>query len=276
MPTAPQIDAPLSLGGFFGNNDSSSDGEDHQQTEFDNCYEEQTVDLVGCQLKIRQYAFHSHNANRVWPGTFNLAEYLLERNEETEAYLRQWGDILELGTATGLLAIRMVMASSAHHPAKSKIEANEDYVTAKKFSCNRIVTSDVQDEHGEVEENVLYNYQLNGIPEEIQPKHVPHTWGTGWEKSASARELTTEECCFDTIVASDILLYVSAYGALVQTLQELMALNPNSKFVMSWNRRMKESAEFFQRMKDAGFHCVHEGKCVYTFTRKNEKGVDGS
>jgi hypothetical protein len=77
---------------------------------------------------------------------------------------------------------------------------------------------------------------------------------------------------------SDILLYVSAYPALVQTLKELLdpsffpvptlSGNKNPKFIMSWNRRMKESIQFFDLMTDAGFQHRNEGKCVYTFWKE--------
>jgi hypothetical protein len=277
MPTAPQIDAPLSLGGLFPDDSSDDEKElgckENAIADFDNCFEVQEVDLVGQKLKVRQYAFHSHNANRVWPGTFNLAEYLLERDPETGHYLRQWGSILELGTATGLLAIRLAMASSVHHPPKLECsgEKEEEKLPSESeelhYCCSTIVTSDVDDEQGDVEHNVLFNYELNGIVGENRPIHVPHTWGTGWKQSATTRGLP-EDQCFETIVASDILLYVSAYGALVMTLQEIMSLSSTTKFVMSWNRRMKESSEFFDRMKVAGFHVEHEGKCVYVFTRE--------
>ena len=38
------------------------------------------------------------------------------------------------------------------------------------------------------------------------------------------------------------------------------------EFVMSWNRRIAESAIFFDLMLKAGFTCEHKGKCVYSFT----------
>ena len=38
------------------------------------------------------------------------------------------------------------------------------------------------------------------------------------------------------------------------------------EFVMSWNRRIAESAIFFDLMLKAGFSCEHKGKCIYSFT----------
>jgi hypothetical protein len=253
------------------------------------------------ELQIRQFAFHSHNANRVWPGTFNLAEYLLRKSAvdctddeggKQKTYRHFWGSVLEIGTATGLLAIRMASASVQH---RQTVTTGQDDVTQSEqnnAACSYVVTSDVLDEEGDVEANVAFNFKLNKFDETCRPLHIPHTWGTGWKESVS-RQLDTAKNStnnnslrntplnletllrFDTIVASDILLYVSAYDALVETLLELMPMHddnqPDSQstqFVMSWNRRMKESAAFFDKMKLAGFDVTHEGKCVYTFVRR--------
>ena len=105
--------------------------------------------------------------------------------------------VLELGSATGLLACRMKLAGVLN-----------------------IATSDVAD-GGSVKENVLYNFALNGV--DAVP-HVEHTWGTGWSEGG-----------YGVVLASDILLYVKAYDALVKTLGEI-----GGQVVMSWNRRMEE------------------------------------
>lgn len=248
MPTAPQIDCPVSLGGFFPAES------DEEEEELNQCFEIQTVDIAGATFQVRQFAWHSHNANRVWPGTFNLAQYLLTQNEDG-SYQNQWGHMLELGSATGILAIRLAAASKQHNPEVTWTV------------CDSIVTSDVAD--GEVGDHILFNFNLNDFRNEHIPVHVPHTWGTGWQKSAIG--LLPEKAGqlpFNTIVASDILLYVSAYPALVETLTEIMS--PTTVMIMSWNRRMKESIEFFQLMETAGFNCHHEGKCVYTFSWKRQ------
>jgi predicted nicotinamide N-methyase len=247
MPTNLQIDAPQTLTGLFPD---SSDEEDSGGI-VEPTFETQDIALVGERLQIRQYDYHSHNANRVWPGTFNLAEYLL--NARHGEGLLNWGAVLELGTATGLLAIRLALVSTQHSQDRTSV-----------VYCESIVTSDVEDERGEVAENIAFNYRLNRI--EKPPPHVPHTWGTGWKTSMEKAGLDSGTS-FDTIIASDILLYVSAYPALVETLEELIPPDSNSKFIMSWNRRMKESQEFFDRIKKVGFDCTHEGKCIYIFKR---------
>lgn len=244
MPTASQIDAPVSLGSFF------PDSDDDEERELDQCYETQDVTLADKTLQVRQFAYHSHNANRVWPGTFNLSDFLFEKNT-SGSYIHQWGSVLELGTATGLMAIRLALSSTLH---------NINDAAFGNAICTSVVTSDFED--GEVERHVRHNFEINGFACQNIPIHVPHTWGSGWKGCAATKGIGEKK--FDTIVASDILLYVSAYASLVETLLEL--IGPESKLIMSWNRRMKESSDFFQKMDDAGFDCEHIGKCVYIFT----------
>jgi hypothetical protein len=412
MPTLDQIiDEPQTLFGLFPDSDDSdsddSDDDDDDETDaplddpngqrllIRDCsangyhYEIQSLVVANETLRIRQFAYHSHNANRVWPGTFNLANYLLETVPVTTLdatssssssssllsssllnsmngitsssaprtnyrYKHCWGRILELGTATGILAIRLAMASASLHDQASVTTntASSDEKNHTKtmplanstvpemgaavstetvqqdgyvHCCTSVVTSDVVDDYQDIATNVAYNCALNQLS--VPPVHVPHTWGTGWE--ASCREAasaavssetvdpsTTRATCssgyhdalfdangtcmgFDTIVASDILLYVAAYPALVATLVELASLPlrlessilvspiciPNGDeesssgaattpprrpmIVLSWNRRMKESREFFERMERAGFTCTHQGQCIYTFVQQD-------
>lgn len=286
MPKNSQIDAPISLGNFFPeDSDSNKDDESKEDDSFDQCYETQTVNISGEILLVRQYAFHSHNANQVWPGTFNLIDFLLKKNEEVieqhnydasgkslkNGYSKNWGSVLELGTGTGLLAIRLALACASTNG--DEIEGNNNFT----YACTDIVTSDVDDE-GEVESNVEYNFILNNFVSEIdeldeqkkgvKPHHIPHTWGTGWNLSSEKRGLSERK--YNTIVASDILLYISAYTSLVESLSELFDTSADKSpvFVMSWNRRMKGSGAFFEKMEEAGFSYKHEGNCVYTFSKE--------
>jgi Lysine methyltransferase len=138
--------------------------------------------------------------------------------------------------------------------------------------CDDVVTSDVDDEDNLVSRNLKFNYVLNGFSDSLcRPRHVPHTWGTGWDDSVGracvARQWETPPS-FDTVVASDILLYVNSYPALVQTLCEIIPEESETTLIMSWNRRMKESRDFFDRMASVGFEHLHEGRCIYTFRRR--------
>jgi hypothetical protein len=177
--------APVSLGGLFGPN-SSDEEEDGGGGGggFSNEAEEATVVLGGLPVRVRQRPFHPLNANAVWPGAVALAEWLAEHAAEKLAGRR----VLELGAATGALAVFAVRACGLD-----------------------VTTSDVDD--GEVEEAVAENFALNGLP---PPKHVPHTWGNPLPPALASPP-------FDVVIASDILLYVRAYPALVATLEALCA-----------------------------------------------------
>lgn len=93
------VEAPISLNGLFFQADDS-DNEEGDDGGFDNSYENQELTVDGMVLTIRQNAWHQTNANKVWPGTFLLAEFLRQRGERYNH-----GTLLELGSATGALAI---------------------------------------------------------------------------------------------------------------------------------------------------------------------------
>jgi hypothetical protein len=293
MPDHPDLDAPQTLAGLFPDDDDeeernvckgaggdSADGSRGEMVSDQKAddllrltFEVQTLEVVGQMLRVRQFDFHSHNANRVWPGTLNLAEYLLRPGNKNRSAITRtgpWGNILELGTATGLLAIRLASNSLS----------STDGSPQPVFCCDEIVTSDVCDDDDLVAHNLRYNYAINGFDEHRRcPQHVPHTWGTDWaasvQRSQEMRLMNGDEGPprswvlppIDTVVASDILLYVNSYPSLVQTLCEIIPEASASLLVMSWNRRMKESKDFFDRMSTEGFDCAHEGKCIYTFRR---------
>lgn len=135
------VEAPLSLGGLFGPIDMSDDDDDDKEEgkeknneQFQQIYDEQILE-IGCkELIIRQYCWHQVNANKVWPGTFNLAEFI-----EIHSLRYHNGIILELGAATGALAIYMKSI----------------------FSDYQLYTSDI-DDGGEVQNNIQYNFIRNG------------------------------------------------------------------------------------------------------------------
>lgn len=150
---------------------------------FCNDAEESCVTLAGLQIRLREKPFHPLNANAVWPGAHALADWVRANCAERLAGRR----ILELGAATGALAIFCVSACGLD-----------------------VTTSDVDDD--EVEAQVADNFRLNGL---APPPHMPHTWGTPLPPTPATR--------FDVVLASDILLYVRAYPALVDTLEALCA-----------------------------------------------------
>jgi hypothetical protein len=71
------VEAPVSLLGLF----KDDDGDDEEATTFEQIYDEQQLQVADLMLTIRQYCWHAANANKVWPGTFVLAEFINERIE---------------------------------------------------------------------------------------------------------------------------------------------------------------------------------------------------
>ena len=74
-----EIEAPVCLGDLFAENDDEKEAECFSQL-----YEDQDLDIGGTMLKIRQFAWHGANANKVWPGTFNLAEHICVNKGDDE------------------------------------------------------------------------------------------------------------------------------------------------------------------------------------------------
>lgn len=64
------------------------------------------------------------------------------------------------------------------------------------------------------------------------------------------------------------IIVFSVYPLLVQSLKEIFEHEPNLvEFLMSWNRRIQESSQFYDLMKDAGFQIYSHGKGLYSFYR---------
>lgn len=134
------VEAPISLLGFF-NEDDDDDNENNEENNkeennnnFEQIFDEQNLEICSKLFIIRQYCWHMANANKVWPGTFNLAEFITNHSNR---FLN--GTILELGAATGALSIYLISSFSNYH----------------------IITSDI-DDGGEVESNIQYNFTRNG------------------------------------------------------------------------------------------------------------------
>ena len=161
------VEQIVSLSGLFHDSEDEEDGVGGGQ--FDQSYEEQVLTIAEMQIIIRQYSWHMANANKVWPGTFALAEFM---DSHLEAF--KGSRVLELGAATGALSI---------------------YLSSKGVD---MVTSDI-DDGGEVEENIRYNFQKNSL---VSVPHAVHTWGEKWP------DLTVPSSSISFIIASDILLYV--------------------------------------------------------------------
>jgi predicted nicotinamide N-methyase len=112
----------------------------------------------------------------------------------------------------------------------------------------RVTTCDYCDE--EIEGNIRENCRLNEV--ETLP-HIPHTWGTPFPSS----QLSS----FSLILASDILIYVSQYPALVNTLQQL--LSSGAHMLLSNRRRIDSEAHFLKLCEEGGLETTHLGAKVF-------------
>ena len=88
------VEAPVSLRGLW------NEGSEDEEEGFTQEYEEQSLQLADTILIVRQYSYHEANANKVWPGTFTLAEFIIR-------FTHHFKDckILEIGAATGALSM---------------------------------------------------------------------------------------------------------------------------------------------------------------------------
>ena len=207
------MSAPISLGGLF----PDSSDEEGGGGGFCNDAEESVVTLGGLSIRLRERPFHPLNANAVWPGAHALADWVRANAAERLAGRR----ILELGAATGALAIFLVRACGLD-----------------------VTTSDVDD--GEVDEAIAENFRLNGA---APPPHLAHTWGAPLPPDAPR---------FDVVLASDILLYVRAYPALVDTLEALCAPRAGVPVRRSRTRARLVALSLSERRRAcAGRHVLH-------------------
>eukprot|EP01035_Chromulina_nebulosa_P030356 gene30356-40338_t len=102
-------DAPFSLAGLF----VDSDDDENNFTD-DNLYQYESQDLLfgDLRIKVTQSAYHPTNANKVWPGTYILVDYMLAnwmRLFESNKVTPIVSSTLELGAATGALSIFLKM-----------------------------------------------------------------------------------------------------------------------------------------------------------------------
>jgi len=131
---------------LFGRGSSDEEDNTSSQTGFKQQFDfQEYLFPEGIKLKIREFSFHPLNANIVWPGTLQFAEWIQQNWKE---YF-EGKNLLELGSASGALSLFI-----------------------KKWKNVDVITSDYSDD--EIEKNIRHNYQLNGINDVV---HLVHTWG---------------------------------------------------------------------------------------------------
>lgn len=194
---------------------------------------------MGKEFIIREYSYSVVNANRVWPGTQLLAQYI---SDNGESILRDNASWLELGAATGALALWI------------------SYWNTKGEGFHGTTTDFDDGETNEIGSSIADNFRRN---DQAVIPHIRHSWGTPIGDKVG--ELGSGS--HDIIFASDILIYESQYSLLVETLLALFRKGSKS-FVMCWNRpKVKGCSKFFDRMNEAGFITTQPSKYIWIFTR---------
>ncbi|XP_078446526.1 S-adenosyl-L-methionine-dependent methyltransferases superfamily protein [Wolffia australiana] len=213
----------------------------------------------GVELLVREFSFHQHNANFLWPGTFSFSEWLLQNKSCFEGKR-----ILELGSGTGALAIFL-----------------------KKLFAVDITTSDFDDL--EIEENIAHNCAANGL--EILP-HIRHTWGDPfpvhnpfWDVILASDILLYVKQYPNLLKTLHFLLRWrrvkdSTVGIEVGTPPEDKLVTIAGKevhlqyplFLMSWRRRLgkEDEALFFNGCEDASLNVTHLGARIYSISLRRD------
>jgi hypothetical protein len=213
---------------------------------FEQTYEERVVALAaGLAVRVRERAYHVHNANRVWPGTAVLAAWLAAH---PDTWARPPRPVLELGAATGVLSVFLTRLAADMAWREAHGLGGDDGALA-------LTTSDYADD--EIGPAIASTFALNGLP---PPPHWAHTWGT--------LPLPPDLPRFRTIVANDVLLYVKQYPNLVATLVALLRHGGDgTAVVLSCQRRLGQAdRDFLALMEAAGAHVAPVGPRIYRMT----------
>jgi len=231
------LDTPFNFASLFHrNSDSDSDTGSDGLKGFTMIYSDISTVIGGSPFVIRESHYSQVNANRVWPGTQILAQYISENILAIQEENDTW---LELGAATGALSL---------------------FITKQFGKSGSFIgtTTDFDDgAENEIGLSIQHNFDKNDVN---RIAHVQHTWGENLDQLCLAGQN------FDILFASDILVYTLQYSNLVKTLKALFVHGTKS-FIMCWDRpRMRESASFFSLMKEAGFICIKPCKFIWKFS----------
>ncbi|GLT92695.1 hypothetical protein SLE2022_105210 [Rubroshorea leprosula] len=235
--------ALFSPSSLFAADDDASD--DEGKTEAHQSYEERRHQFPGMELLIREFSFHQLNANLLWPGTFQFAEWLTQHRSWIEGRR-----CIELGSGTGALAIFL----------------------RRSFNLD-ITTSDYDDQ--EIEDNIAHNCLANGITPALP--HIKHSWGDtfpaadpDWDLLIASDILLYVKQYPNLIKSLCFLLnsYKPKDNKAVPLGNEQGF--PWPAFLMSWRRRIGKEDEslFFSGCENAGLEVKHMGSRVYCISPK--------
>ncbi|KAM9997060.1 hypothetical protein ACTFIZ_002019 [Dictyostelium cf. discoideum] len=217
----------LDLSDFAKMTNSDSEDEDNKKENIltvEQVFEEKLIEVHGEKIKIREFAYSNTNAGVIWPSTYTLIDYLLSNQERFKNK-----KIIELGSATGVLSI---------------------FLNKKGYN---VTSSDYNAD--EITENINFNKSLNNI----EFKHIPHTWGDTFKE---------EDKDFEIVIASDILLYVQYFEKLMITLRQLMDNKKDSFMLMAYGRKLYDSKKFFVLLEENDFQYELVGSKTWIIKKK--------
>lgn len=99
--------ATVSLSGLFVEEDNEENTTPSELEQFTNEKEIVEVKVGDISIRICQMSWHMANANQIWPGAFKIAEHILQTQFHQPQSRYCDGKALELGAATGALAIAL-------------------------------------------------------------------------------------------------------------------------------------------------------------------------
>jgi predicted nicotinamide N-methyase len=231
----------LGLGSFFGNSssdDEKSDGEEETPEELlakegDIRDYELIPGLV--TIKIREFAFHSHNANFVWKGNEEFASWMLSKSETLKTKR-----ILELACGTGILSIFM------------------------KKQGWEVTSSDYND--GVIDRNMTFNVTLNGLAPDSIP-HLPYSWGEPFPDSAGSFDVVIAN---DILIYESTYSLLADSIKQILSRHKFAALAPEDphapRFILGHKRRVKANPSFFDIVVTSGMYWRKIANYIYEIT----------
>lgn len=217
---------------FLFNDDSdlnSSEDEDYEILENEGSISDFEIIPNKKIIKIREFTFHTHNANFVWKGNQEFAQWILDNKS-----LLENKKIIEFASATGILSIFL-----------------------KQEGLN-ITSSDYNDPL--IVENIRYNASLNGLnPDDIP--HIPYNWGDPISDDfpifdiVIANDILVYQSAYQKLAQSlrDICLRHPQRGF------------NGVHFYLGHKRRLKANPTFFQVMESYNFTYKRVASYIYDF-----------
>lgn len=229
----------LGLGSFFGS--SSDDERDEVVGDADEVLEKEgdirDYELIPgvCTIKIREFAFHSHNANFVWKGNEEFARWMLSRSDFLKSK-----KLLELACGTGILSIFM------------------------KQQGWDVTSSDYND--GVIDRNMTFNVLLNGLAADSIP-HLPYTWGEPFPQDAPIYDVVIAN---DILIYESTYQLLANSVKEILSRNPNSASPPSDpaapRFILGHKRRVKTNPTFFDIILSSGMYWRKIANYIYEIT----------